>query len=98
MFLSVIVPPGLSVAGHAALMSAPLSGHHDRYSDEQLDAGRGEEPSLCGACSQGVITTLEAGFFVRSAAYPASSGGHVDQRQHDADDAGDDEDQADRRT
>lgn len=42
--------------------------------------------------------TLEASFFVRTADHSAPSGGRIDQRQNDADNAGDDEDQADRRT
>src|SRR5437588_10821771 len=94
MFLSVIVPPGLVVAGHTAAISAPLSGHHNQWADGQMAARATARPLR--SARRGVTTTLDAPFFVRSADYAPSSGGHIEQRQHHTDDAGDDEDHADR--
>src|SRR5277367_2634666 len=74
----------------------PLSSHHDQCAHGQIDDGCSDGPPPAAQPAGGVTTTLEAPFFVRSADYSPSSGGRIEQRQHHTDDAGDDEDQADR--
>src|SRR6478735_1857418 len=65
------------------------------WADGHVGDGAAAGPTLRRSL-RGVTTTLEAPFFVRPADCSASSGGHVDQRQNHTDDAGDDENQADR--